>query len=189
MKKATGAVVKIYNNYVCVRTVHGDFINLKIKNYTPNVGDIYTGPIYQGKSLNIVLAIVFCLFLSIIFLGKNIYHYFTPTATIIVSIPPSISLKVNKWNKIIDASGINSSGKELYNFIDVKNKPLNEGLQIIIKEAKAQKKITSKHTDEKNPITVYISSKSNKKIDLIKFDNFMEHQELTYQVNINGKKY
>ncbi|MCY6370202.1 anti-sigma factor domain-containing protein [Clostridium ganghwense] len=186
MKKATGVVVKVDNKYVCVRTLKGEFINVKLKNYTPNIGDIYTSTVYNGNSVMLRRVLFITFIITTILLGQNIYSYFKPSATVIVSIPPTIQLKINKWDKIIEVKGINSSGKKLSNSIKIKNKSLNVGLEEIISTAKTEKFIDAKHLKYKNPVTLYISCKENKVVNLIEFDNFMKHQELTYQVNNNG---
>lgn len=185
MKKATGVVIKVYDKYVCVRTVNGDLINVKLKDYTPNTGDIYTGIIYNNSILTAGGILIACI-IVVILLGQNIYYYFTPSATVIVDIPPTIQLKVNKWDKIIDVKTFKLSAQKLVKPIKLKNTSINKGLETIITEAKNQKAINDIHIKDKQPITIYISNKDNRIIDLVEFDNYMKHQELEYQVNNNG---
>lgn len=186
MKKATGVVMKRYDKYVCVRTIRGEFINVKLNSYTPNVGDIYTGIIYKGNAPLAVSGIFVACIIAVILLGQNIYYYFTPSATVIVDIPPTIQLKINKWDKITDVKTFRLSSKKLVESLKIKNTPINTGLAAIITEAKNQKAINDNHIKDKQPITIYISNKDNRVIDLVEFDNFMKHQELKYQVNTNG---
>ncbi|MEL7598199.1 MAG: hypothetical protein AAGU01_08360, partial [Clostridiaceae bacterium] len=122
----------------------------------------------------------------VILLGQNIYYYFIPSATVIVDIPPTIQLKVNKWDKIIDVKTFKLSAQKLVKPIKLKNTSINKGLEAIITEAKNQKAINDIHIKDKQPITIYISNKDNRIIDLVEFDNYMKHQELEYQVNNNG---
>ncbi len=185
MKKATGVVIKVYDKYVCVRTVNGELINVKLKDYTPNIGDIYTGIIYNNSILTAGGILIVCI-IVVILLGQNIYYYFTPSATVIVDIPPTIQLKVNKWDKIIDVKTFKLSAQKLVKPIKLKNTSINKGLEAIITEAKNQKAINDIHIKDKQPITIYISNKDNRIIDLVEFDNYMKHQELEYQVNNNG---
>ncbi|MCY6484839.1 hypothetical protein OW763_10850 [Clostridium aestuarii] len=186
MKKKTGVVVKVEKNYICIRSVHGQFINLKIKNYTPNIGDIYTGTPYKPKSVTIA-RVVFILFLiGLIVLGRNIYYYFVPSATIIIKISPTVQIKTNKWDKIISVNGVKRSGKALLENIKIKNKNINEGLELIINEAKSKKIIDEKYIKNKNIITIYISSDNNKFVDLSSFEKFTHNSKLKYQINNNG---
>lgn len=185
MKKATGVVIKVYDKYVCVRTVNGELINVKLKDYTPNIGDIYTGIIYNNSILTAGGILIACI-IVVILLGQNIYYYFTPSATVIVDIPPTIQLKVNKWDKIIDVKTFKLSAQKLVKPIKLKNTSINKGLEAIITEAKNQKAINDIHIKDKQPITIYISNKDNRIIDLVEFDNYMKHQELEYQINNNG---
>lgn len=187
MKRATGVVIKIYAKYVCVRTVNGEFINLTLKDYTPNVGDIYTGTIYSGTALKRVKAIILISVVLLILFGQNLYFYLIPSATIVVNIPPSIQLKVNKWDRIISVKGLQSSGKNLTDSIKLKNKSLDEGLKLIIETAKSEDVINKKYIANDNSVTIYVCCDENKNIDLIKFDEFMKHESLKYQVNNNGK--
>lgn len=185
MKKATGVVIKVYDKYVCVRTVNGELINVKLKDYTPNIGDIYTGIIYNNSILTTGGILIACI-IVVILLGQNIYYYFTPSATVIVDIPPTIQLKVNKWDKIIDVKTFKLSAQKLVKPIKLKSTSINKGLETIITEAKNQKAINDIHIKDKQPITIYISNKDNRIIDLVEFDNYMKHQELEYQINNNG---
>lgn len=185
MKKATGVVIKVYDKYVCVRTVNGELINVKLKDYTPNIGDIYTGIIYNNSILTAGGILIACI-IVVILLGQNICYYFTPSATVIVDIPPTIQLKVNKWDKIIDVKTFKLSAQKLVKPIKLKNTSINKGLEAIITEAKNQKAINDIHIKDKQPITIYISNKDNRIIDLVEFDNYMKHQELEYQINNNG---
>lgn len=185
MKKATGVVIKVYDKYVCVRTVNGELINVKLKDYTPNIGDIYTGIIYNNSILTAGGILIACI-IVVILLGQNIYYYFTPSATVIVDIPPTIQLKVNKWDKIIDVKTFKLSAQKLVKPIKLKNTSINKGLEAIITEAKNQEAINDIHIKDKQPITIYISNKDNRIIDLVEFDNYMKHQELEYQINNNG---
>ncbi len=185
MKKATGVVIKVYDKYVCVKTVNGELINVKLKDYTPNIGDIYTGIIYNNSILTAGGILIACI-IVVILLGQNIYYYFIPSATVIVDIPPTIQLKVNKWDKIIDVKTFKLSAQKLVKPIKLKNTSINKGLEAIITEAKNQKAINDIHIKDKQPITIYISNKDNRIIDLVEFDNYMKHQELEYQVNNNG---
>lgn len=178
--------MKVYDKYVCIRTVRGEFINVKLKDYTPNMGDIYTGIIYKNNSMLTTGGILVAGIIAIILLGQNIYYYFTPSATVIVDIPPTIQLKINKWDKIIDVKTFKLSGQKLVKPIKLKNTSINKGLETIITEAKNQKAINDKHIKDKQPVTIYISNKDNRIINLVEFDNYMKHQELKYQVNNNG---
>lgn len=186
MKTLTGVVVKVQPKYVSVRTLGGKVFNLSIKNYTPNIGDIYTGRLYKNQALNKFKTIFLTSTLCIILLSIFLYNYFKTTATIIVNMPPSIELKINKWNRTVSSNGLQSSGKKLNNSIKLKNKSLNDSLETLITEAKAKNYIDKKYIDEKKTITIYVSSESNVDLDLTRFDSFMKQQKLKYQVNNNG---
>lgn len=189
MKRKTGVVVKIAKNYICVRTVKGEFYNLKLQGYTPKIGDIYSGPIVssQSKSIKLILVIVF---LAIVFvLGKNIYTYFTPSSSVIINLSPTIQIKLNKWDKIIDIKSQNSSGRKILESINLKNKSINNGLQMIFDKAKEINIINKKYIDRGKSITIFVSIKdsSTSYPDLSTFKKYTEARNISCNINYDGE--
>lgn len=186
MKKITGVVVKVDKNYVCVRTVRGEFYNLKLQDHVPKIGDIHSAPIATSNSTAIKRLIFIGTIVILFFFGKNIYNYFAPSTTIIVNIPPTIQLKVNKWDKIVDVKATRSSGRDLIKSINLKNKSIDKGLELIFEEAKRKSIIDKNYTDNNGVITIYIPDKDGQDIDLSSFIKYAKERKVDCQVNYDG---
>ncbi|KYH29653.1 MULTISPECIES: anti-sigma-I factor RsgI family protein [Clostridium] len=184
MKTKTGVVVKVDKNYVCVRTIHGEFYNLKLQNYVPNIGDIYSGPIATPNSVK--HAIFIAVIALLILFGRNIYNCFAPSTTVIVRIPPTLQLKVSNWNRIVSVKPIRSSGRTLIESLNLKNKSLDKGLEMIFNEAKNQDIINQTYIDNNGTITIYISGKNKKNIDLSTFVKYANERKVDCQINYDG---
>ncbi|WP_242947102.1 anti-sigma factor domain-containing protein [Clostridium haemolyticum] len=120
MKRKTGVVMKVFKNYVSIKTVKGELVNVKIKNYTPNIGDIYSGTIMKKDSKTLNRLIAFIILIALFILARNIYAYFDPKASITINIPPTIQIKVNNWNKVLSVSATRKSGRELISNVKLK---------------------------------------------------------------------
>ncbi|AEB77114.1 hypothetical protein ADU80_03835 [Clostridium botulinum] len=186
MKRKTGVVVKVFKNYVSIKTVKGELFNVKIKDYTPNIGDIYSGTIIKknSKTLNRLIALVILIALCIF--GRNIYVYFSPKASITMNIPPTIQIKVNNWNKVVSVSATRKSGRELISNIQLKKLPLNAALTKIIETAKEKNIINDEYISNKdNSITVYTSINSDS-MDLSSFEKYLKDRKIKYKINYDG---
>ena len=82
MKRKTGVVIKVFKNYVSIKTVNGEIFNVKIKDYTPNVGDIYSGNIVHNNSKALKRLIAFAILIISVVFCRNIYIYNKPKAVI-----------------------------------------------------------------------------------------------------------
>ncbi|MFU0825747.1 anti-sigma-I factor RsgI family protein [Clostridium sp.] len=184
MKKKTGVVVKVDKNYVCIRTIHGEFYNVKLQDYVPKIGDIYSGPTAAPNSVRRIIFIG--LIALLILFGRNIYNHFGPSTTVIVSIPPTLQLKVSSLDRIISVKAVHSSSRTLVESLNLKNKSLDKGLEMIFNEAKNQNIINQKYIDNNGTITIYISGKNGKDIDLSTFIKYANERKVDCQVNYDG---
>lgn len=60
------------------------------------------------------------------------WFYFTPTVEISIDINPSIELGVNRFDRVISATGYNADGQELLETLDLENLDYNEAVEEII---------------------------------------------------------
>lgn len=189
MKRKTGVVVKIAKNHICVRTVKGEFYNLKLQGYMPEIGDIYSAPIVTSRSKSTKLILLIISFSIIFVLGKNIYDYFTPSSSVIINISPTIQIKLNKWNKIINIKSQNSSGRKLISSVKLKNKSINRGLQLIFDKAKETNIINKKYMDRGKSITIFVSTKNDSISypDLSPFKEYTKDRNILCNINYDGE--
>lgn len=160
MSKKCGIVMEVKNRTACLLTSNGEFVQVKINKNLPSIGSSYTGEETTKFSLNKFVAAAACLILSLSICG-GAYAYYTPVASVLVKINPSLELKINRWNKILSATSLNSEGKHILDSIKIKNKSINDGLNIILDQAEKQNFINK----EKNS-TISLCINSNKDIDL-----------------------
>ncbi|NEZ49362.1 hypothetical protein FDB54_06975 [Clostridium botulinum] len=186
MKRKTGVVIKVCKNYVSIKTVNGKIFNVKIRDYTPNIGDIYSGNItYQNpKVLRRIIALVIVI-IAIVFC-RNVYTYHAPKAVITINIPPTIQLKVNNWNKVVNVSATKENGRNLLIGLKLKNLNLNNALEKIIDTAKEKNIINDKYLKNKDNSIIIYTSTNNDSIDLSSFEKYLKDRKLRYKINYNG---
>lgn len=189
MKRKTGVVVKIDRHFVCVRTVKGEFFNLKLQGNAPKIGDIYSGTILTPRPV-VIRRLIFIGILAVAAIfGRHIYYYFTPSSSVIISIPPTIQLKVNKWNKIVKARPTSTSGRNLIKELDLKDVSINKALELIIEEATKKDIINKNYIDSEHSLTIYISDHGEQTINLTSFKSYARDRKLNLKINDNGSDY
>lgn len=160
MIKKCGIVMEVKNGTACLLTSVGEFVQVKIDGNPPTIGSSYAGEEVSKFPLNKFIAAVACLILSFSICG-GAYAYYTPVASVLVKITPAVELKINRWDKIIAATPLNTEGKHILESIQVKNKSINIGLNIILNQAEKQNLINKKQNN-----TISLCINSNKDLDL-----------------------
>ncbi|QGU93865.1 anti-sigma factor domain-containing protein [Clostridium bovifaecis] len=156
MADRTGIVMEIKNKKACIMTPGGEFLEVKIKGTIPTIGSVYTSsqvnkiPFYKYATVAASLLV----FIST---GGIAYAYYTPTAS--VTLNTSLELKLNRWNKIIKTAPLNKEGENLLNSLNVKNKNINDGLNLLVE----------KYENKEEKISLDITSEKNKDLDLSNF--------------------
>ena len=187
----TGIVISIMNRKAGIMTSSGEFVYVKISKILPKVGEIYTGELSRKNLSLYKYAITAASLMFMILSSATAYSYYTPVTTIVVSINPSVSLEANRWNKIISSKALNSDGSLILNNIKLKNKSIDDGLELLVKEAKTENFINDKYVNDKKVISVDIKSNKNSSIDISNFKNTIESNSLNIKINAssnNSKK-
>lgn len=186
MSKSTGIVMELNKKNAIIMTNCGEFLKVSSGKSAPKVGEIYTGeavkstPIYK-------YALTAASLVFILFFGSSAYAYYTPAASLKVDINPSLSLDINKWNRIIKYHALNSDGEKVLSGINLKYKPLNEGLDLIVDEAKKDNFINDNYIKSEKVINVSIENKkADTNIDLSEFKEYIAKNNL--KVNITAAK-
>lgn len=184
MSKKEGIVVSVSGKYANLLTPSGEFIKVSCKSRKPNIGEKFQG--YQVSN-NIFhfnargLAAAACI-MFILTIGGGVKAYYSPVATVLVSINPHIELKVNYFNKIISSKALNDDGRKILSEVKIKNVNINEGLQIIIDQSKKDKFIDDNYISTKT-ISVEIDGK---KINISKFKSNIQASNLSIRIQSNG---
>ncbi|MBZ9614488.1 anti-sigma-I factor RsgI family protein [Clostridium estertheticum] len=113
------------------------------------------------------------------------HSYYTPVSTIILRINPSISIDANKWNKIISSKPLNSDGAQILNNIKLKNKSIDVGLGLLVKEAKTENFINEKYVSDKKVVNLDIKSTKPISIDISNFEDTIGSNNLNVKINLS----
>ncbi|MCB2361759.1 anti-sigma factor domain-containing protein [Clostridium estertheticum] len=181
----TGIVINIINKKAGIMTSSGEFLYIKISKGLPNIGEIYTGELYK-KNLFIYKYVISVASLMFVLVSSAYAHsYYTPVSTIILRINPSISIDANKWNKIINSKPLNTDGALILNNIKLKNKSIDVGLGLLVKEAKTENFINEKYVSDKKVINLDIKSSKPISIDISNFENTIGNNNLNVKINLS----
>lgn len=177
----SGIVLQTHNNTAAIMTEDGQFIRVKIKDTVPQKGEIYSGEIYKKNPAykhSLVAAIISFL---IIFSG-GMYTYYAPAAELTISINPSVQITLNRWNRIIDFTPLNDDGEKILLSLKLTNKTLDEGLILIVDQAKADNYINEEYIKSNKAISIHITEDKKGNINLTKFEELIETQHLNMEV-------
>lgn len=183
----TGLVMRAERNSVSIMTSSGEFFKVEIISKVPKIGDEYTGKLKKENSFLKKLVTAACL-LFMVLSGGGVYAYYTPTSSVVININPSIELSANRWNKIIKYLALNKDGETILNAISIKNKSLNEGLNLIVEQSKKDDFINEEYIKASKVISIQISEKNNKGVDLSKFEDYAAKNNLNLKINNNGRE-
>lgn len=183
MKNSTGIVMQLNKKNAFIMTNTGEFLKVKVTNQMPNVGEVYTGEVVKNMPIYKYAATAASLALVLLF-GSAAYAYNTPVASMVIDINPSIKLEVNRWDRIIKSVPLNSDGEKVLESLSIKNKQLNDGLNLIIDEAKKDNYINNNYIESGKVITLSIEkNKLNKQFNLSKFEDYVKQNKLVIEVN------
>lgn len=186
----TGIVMKVENSKACVMTGDGQFVNVSVKGELPSIGQIYTGKtaisLFSPKRIMAAAAV-----LLIVITSSLSYAYNAEAASIVFDADPQIRLVVNRWNRIINVEALNDNGKKVLFLINIKNEPLNTGLDNIVDEAKKENLLNNSNDSTNNQENINIVVDNNEgKIasDLSEFKNQMKENNLNVVVESQANK-
>ena len=181
----TGIVISIMNKKAGIMTSGGEFVYIKINKLFPNtdkisIGEIHAGELYK-KNLFIYKYAIAVASLMFIFLSSGYAHfYYTPVTTVVFS-NPSVTLVANRWNKIISCKSLNTDGSLILNNVKLKNKSIDTGLEILVKEAQ-----TENFINDKKIINLDFKSNKNSSIDITKFKNIIDTSKLNIKISASS---
>lgn len=173
----TGIVISISNKKAGIMTSSGEFVYIKANKTLPKIGEIHTGKLCSKNLLlykyALAAASIMFIFISII----STYVYYTPITTIALGVNPSVSLEANRWNKIISSKALNSEGLLILDNIKLKYKDIDDGLELIVKEAKTENLLNGKKI-----IDIDIKSNKHSSIDISNFKKIIDNNNLSIKI-------
>lgn len=155
-------VAEIDKKHMIVITDKGDFIKVK-RQMSAGIGDeIELKPQKLYPAYKRLAGLAAC-FLACIFLSTGVYAYYTPYSYVSVDINPSISLSLNRFEKVIAVSPITEDAVDLIKDTkEIKNQDIDKALTTIIKSASEKGYIDA---EEENQVVVVVSAKNQKAED------------------------
>ncbi len=183
----TGIVISIISKKAGVMTSNGEFVYLKISKTLPKVGEIYTAELFKKNLYISKYSIIAASLMFLILSSIGAYSYYTPVTTVIISINPCVSLKANKWNKIISSKAVNSDGSLILKNTKLNYKSIDAALALLVKEAKTENFINDKYVKSKKIISVYFKSKKDSSIDISNFKNIIDSNNLNIKINVSSR--
>lgn len=132
--KMKAIIVETRNKYAAMLSDDGCIVKIRNKNYT--VGqEVHT--IMTNKIINIKSAVLTAAACLVLLVGVAAATYYTPTRYVSLDVNPSIEFKVNMYNRVISAKGVNDDGTEIIDEIQLgklKNKKITDAVSLTIDE-------------------------------------------------------
>ncbi|HHW00329.1 MAG TPA: anti-sigma factor domain-containing protein [Clostridiaceae bacterium] len=152
-------IVDIDGKYAVALKKDGEFIKIK-NNGKYKVGYEYdvekrftTAKVARIASMAAVLALI-------VGVGAGVYSYNMPYSYVDLEINPSVEITANIFDRIINVKGLNDAGVQLLSQNGIKNRVLQEGIDIILSSAVEQGYLKK---DEENAIIITVSAKDSGK--------------------------
>lgn len=182
MGKKEGIVVSIEGKYANLLTPYGEFIKVNCGGKKLHTGEKFEGDevLHRLSFFNTRKIIAAACIIFVLLVGGGVKAYYTPSATVLVNINPSIELKVNFLNRIISFKGLNGDGNKILSEVKINNNNINDALKIIIDQAKKDKFI------DKNYVKTISIDISGKDIDVSDFKSNMASSNLSVKIEANG---
>ncbi len=164
MSNLKGIVVEKGNGYSVLLLSDGTFRNVE-DNDSYELGSVIhikDTIRHSSRYLNKAVSMVAAVFL-VAFLSLGVFAWVTPVQYISIDINPSLELKVNYLDRIINVQSLNDDGKELIRNISVKSLHYESGVNEVIEKAK-----DLGYLEDKRDVLISISSsdiKRNEKVE------------------------
>ncbi len=156
--------------------------NIPFENYITN---------QNYKKTNIFKTFAFSLSGIIIVLIFSFYLYYnsTPYVVLTIDINPSIEIKLNRFNRVIEVSGLNEDGDTFLSGMDINKMPLNDFLEMIYEKGLEENYFTD--TNAEALIGIYGTNydSENKVLTLINESNQINSLAILYHSDNQGVLY
>jgi|GEM_PF-3344280 len=133
MAKVKGIVIEVKDNSIYLVTRDGEFIKTPLTDAPPKIGEEIHVTI--RPKINYLKYTAAAALLMLMILLPVVYVYSQPVAYVCVDINPSVELSLSWKGSVKEAIGLNRDGENLLQQVDIKNKPLNEAMAMLIDKA------------------------------------------------------
>ncbi len=180
-----GIVMEIHKNKIGILTSSGEFIYVANSTVSPNLGEIYESEEIKLKSsayknikkFSLMAASLLIIFICSIFIKT----YNAPVSSVTIKINPSIKLQANRWNKIINVTPLNKDGTNLLKNLNLKNKGLEKGINLILEEAKKENYINNDYKNSSKAISIDFTGDTSS-LNLSNIENNLKNLKVKYNI-------
>ena len=180
-----GIVMEIHKNKIGILTSSGEFIYVANSYISPNLGEIYESEEIKLKSsayknikkFSLMAASLLIIFICSIFIKT----YNAPVSSVTIKINPSIKLQANRWNKIINVTPLNKDGTNLLKNLNLKNKGLEKGINLILEEAKKENYINNDYKNSSKAISIDFTGDTSS-LNLSNIENNLKNLKVKYNI-------
>ncbi|APH15819.1 anti-sigma factor family protein [Clostridium sporogenes] len=180
-----GIVMEIHKNKVGILTSSGEFIYVANPNVSPNLGEIYESEEIKLKSsayknikkFSLMAASLLIIFICSIFIRT----YNAPVSSVTIKINPSIKLQANRWNKVINVTPLNEDGTNLLKNLNLKNKGLEKGIDLILEEAKKENYINNDYKNSSKAISINFTGDTSS-LTLSNIEDNLKNLKVKYNI-------
>ncbi|MBO0573855.1 anti-sigma factor domain-containing protein [Clostridium botulinum] len=180
-----GIVMEIHKNKVSILTSSGEFIYVANSTVSPNLGEIYESEeiklrssAYKNiKKFSLMAASLLIIFICSIFIKT----YNAPVSSVTIKINPSIRLQANRWNKVINVTPLNKDGTNLLKNLNLKNKSLEKGIDLILEEAKKENYINNDYKNSSKAISINFTGDTSS-LNLSNIENNLKNLKVKYNI-------
>lgn len=179
-----GVVLSVSKNYCIILTSTGAITSVVPTNVEHNdikIGDIVEGVKTKPLKGKLPLIVGFSLVLALSILIASLVYNNTQSV-VVVSISGNLTLRVNSFGKVHEASGWSSSTRKIVKNVKIDNKSLDQALYNILYYSKNNGII-----EEGSSINIYITNKSINFSKLETTINFLKGNKINTNINNNGK--
>ena len=185
----SGLVFKVDRKNAVLITETGEFVRVMIGEESPSIGEKFTGVVVEEKHGYVKKFVVAAAVFIMMSFGGSAYAYYTPVSTVLVEINPSIEIKVNSFDRIIEATAKNEDGEKLLKSLELSNYKLEQGLILVVEEAANENYINDKYISEGKIIKIMITDNNQSHIESIdKFEAYIKDKKINAKLVNNGEE-
>ncbi|MCR1973219.1 anti-sigma factor domain-containing protein [Clostridium sporogenes] len=180
-----GIVMEIHKNKIGILTSSGEFIYVANSTVSPDLGEIYESEEIKLKSsayknikrFSLMASSLLIIFICSIFIKT----YNAPVSSVTIKINPSIRLQANRWNKVINVTPLNEDGTNLLKNLNLKNKGLEKGIDLILEEAKKENYINNDYKNSSKAISINFTGDTSS-LNLSNIENNLKNLKVKYNI-------
>lgn len=180
-------VMQVKGKYAVVMNENGEFT--KVKNSGYKTGQRFETKAGSGRA-GVLKHIAMIAAVFVILLGAgSAYAYYTPFSEVSIDINPSVVMRMNFFNNVLDVTTMNEDAQALIDGIDLKNTDLETALKTLVKALKEQGYLSS---DEQAEIMISTYSDNDMRAQnmLENVEKFLnrEMEQQQVQANVEGEQ-